>query len=242
MKEVNLGFLTQRPIDGKEICHEVFRGFDRFAPNLTPKRMSVEGLKAIELDSDSYLEQAYDFWGHASEIGGIQWQGERNGIEGAVGLNDSPLHSWMSMATSLSFVDASELQNIFLEWCRITTPDYAYLHAFSDAELKRGAYEELMPVRRGVLTPDVEEMDPFYAWMTLLGEPYVALLGRDTILSSPVFQVTEFAAGYFLLQLTDKMEALESSYDEICETREALKDHFSRCRPGISLRPNFFSS
>lgn len=66
---------------------------------------------------------------------------------------------------------------------------------------------------------------PDMPWATLFGPEYIALFGRDRLLTAPVYKVEELADDAIYVQLTPDMNDIVASFAQVCESRDRAKRH-----------------
>lgn len=113
--------------------------------------------------------------------------------------------------------------------------DFGYVHLLTEGDVPRGLASEA--VRRA--SPDRLHYDLFVTthllrrylpqvfWATVLGDPYVRLFGRSTLLSAPAYQVEELPDGAVYIQLSESPLDLRSRFAEVDAVRCAVETHLN---------------
>ena len=72
------------------------------------------------------------------------------------------------------------------------------------------------------------------SWGTVLGPPYLALIGADRVRMAPAVRVTELAPDRFYLQLTERPSDVDADPDGFAAAREWVISTWARTclRPG----------
>ena len=77
-----------------------------------------------------------------------------------------------------------------------------------------------MPFGRGLNLHDLKRGLPSLPWACVLGSEYVELLGRERILSTPLYSVAEIPGGLWL-QLSERIDDGERDYESYSALRRS---------------------
>ncbi len=127
---------------------------------------------------------------------------------------------------------------------------FSYIHQPCMAEIEvgkaNGTMIGLMPGRKdlalGLSSHALRRYIPNLYWLTVFGKPYVELFGRESLLSSPVFRVSELETGCIALQLTPDIHDIHADYDAFDELRRQVKGHLNSnafFQPNMRLRHRY---
>ena len=114
--------------------------------------------------------------------------------------------------------------------------DIGFFHGFTESERQHLHEREL------VMNTDRAGKNWFYsvpsrrlrfglpdlAWVNIFGSVYIKHFGRERLLSSPAFRVTEIYQDVVLLQLVDDYDKIATDWPSFNRTREAVIDHLGR--------------
>jgi hypothetical protein len=171
-------------------------------------------------------ESAATFWAEPS----VFWRGAgRPRCDGSIyrrAYPDDP-HSHLDLVTDA--LPGPEGPALLRELARRFAADYGHLHALTTAEqqpLVAGGVHDFNGAPRLYVTPwTLRRWLPALYWATVLGPPYVALLGPQRIRTTPAYQVSELAPDRFYLQLTAQLSDVEDAPTAFRAARAAAVAH-----------------
>lgn len=140
----------------------------------------------------------------------------------------NPPHSRIALSLPISAVGQDEVLQLLAGVSQLVHADFALAHILTDRELERGRKTGTVigPIL-AVTTHNLRRNVPDLYWLTLFGKPYVELLGKETLLSTPAAEVREVGEGV-LLQLTSDVLDLLQKPQEVDRLREKCKDHINQ--------------
>jgi hypothetical protein len=77
-------------------------------------------------------------------------------------------------------------------------------------------------------SPKLMKCLPDLLWLTVFGRPYIALFGREKLLSTPAREVKELQNGAVVVKLTDLLGDDMASWENFKVVRDRCKDHLGR--------------
>lgn len=172
-------------------------------------------------------------------------------VDGAVlsAYGPAPLHGMLSLAADSRAVDPDDVVRFLLTASSSLDADFGFVHLPTEQEApfysKLLVQERLDPASgryaMAVTTHTIERWLPDLFWGTVLGVPYVQLIGRDPLLRTPVFRAQELATGAVYLQLTGSPLDLASDFEEVAGVRKRARGHLdeaasARGRRGLFAR------
>lgn len=196
-------------------CRDLFRLLGESATELVPVRYG----KTEPLRKPFSVPSMAEDWDDA-----IFWRGTRPGSSGRFWpRNRFHPHDIVYLEVKgAKWCDA--LVAVQSHWATHFSTYFGYVHAVDDEHVKLSEYRtRIMPLGQGLTWQDMQPRLPCVAWSMWFGDEFAAKVGRNKLLSAPVFQVKESEAG-ISLQLTESIDILKD-YPSYRAHRDALVRH-----------------
>lgn len=211
---------------------------DKYIMGNTSKRVGI-----IYEDIDKFLENNWGFVTHTVEYDNIihsstylehfelfrakkpKYRGRlcRGGIGGRIA------HSALSLnirAAGLREKDVAILEAFIRACLKLSTPDFARIQFYTgkeELESCRGKEPKTTLVGRQLSKKCLPDLYNVSIW----GRPYVELLGKERLLSTPCFKVEELPDGMVWMQLSENVFDINGCWEEIKEERERARVHLN---------------
>lgn len=218
---LTIGLLTPKSLDSKadglrlleilscqgaQFCPEFYGNFE---PLRTP----------FDLHNPASALEAWEYpflWKRRKSVksDGSVWMANR-GCHGAIYIN--------AQEKGVNWSQVFE----FMRTCVATFGcDFGYAHLTSEAELGDSSvpYETLHPIRIGVTTHDLRKGIPLLCWMTILGAPYLDLMGRDCLRRTSLGVVEAYPDDSVCIRLSENPTDMRTDYAKITRVRKALME------------------
>lgn len=136
-------------------------------------------------------------------------------------------HANIHLTVELEEVEQQALVNYLKKSSVDLRADFALLdvHTPSYSEFARISGSAKYSDRIYVTTHGLRHWLPDIFWGTVFGPPYVALFGKDKLLSAPVAVAEQISDDMIYIQLTDRLADVASDPVDMAERRKAFKDH-----------------
>lgn len=211
-----LGQFFTEPLDNKEGCHALFDAIGSVSEVLMPLQYG----KAEPLRNPFSVDAIASEWGRA-----IFWKGKKPASLGRFWPRGpfSPHDTVYLDVTDGKWGNVLvDLQELLVE--RLSTY-FGYVHIVDKAHAHLPEYEKrIMPIGQGLPWRVMERRLPCVAWSMWFGPEYVQKIGRDKLLSAPVYRVTE-SASCIHMQITESAQLLIDDYPAYRAYRNALVAH-----------------
>lgn len=213
---VVLGQLFTTSLDNDECCRCLFDAIRSADKSLVPSKYG----KTEPLRTPFSIDAIANDWGRA-----IFWKGNKPASlgrfwpRGPFSPHDTVYfdvtgEKWSSVLVGLQELLAERLTTYF-----------GYVHIVDKAHAYLPEYEKrIMPIGQGLPWRAMEKRLPCVAWSMWFGPEYVQKIGREKLLSSPVYRVAESAAGIHM-QITESAQLLIDDYPAYRVHRDALVAH-----------------
>jgi hypothetical protein len=222
MLDIDLGILSKIISFTRNDKEIILRQICEYLPEFTPQKYGY-GAKYSNIFELDNIESALDFWDLEGEF---YWRRLKPKVEGSIHTDYAAIHSSIFLNASCKpLLDLTKLVKYFLEASLCFSSDFSYLHLFSKQELEVQDYEMCMPFRQGVVTHQLRRYLPNLCWANIFGTSYIELFGRETLLSTPAFLVSEISKNIIYLQLTEDIYDLKTNYLEVDGVRQKAKRH-----------------
>ena len=211
-----LGQFFVTPLDNEEGCRGLFDVIGSVSASLMPLRYG----KTEPLRTPFSVDAIASEWNDA-----IFWKGKKPASAG----NFWPRNRFHP-ANDIVYYDASTklvgvLADLQARWAERFATYFGYVHVVADAHVHLPEYEKrIMPFGQGLAWHEMEKRLPCVAWSMWFGPEYVQKIGRDKLLSAPVYRVVESAAGIHM-QITESAQLLIDDYPAYRIHRDALVAH-----------------
>lgn len=241
MKErLVVGLLTPRSLDDAASAVRFLELLTRTAPDLSPEFYG------------NFEPVATPF--HAIEAVVASWKPpflwkRRTGAkaDGAVWFGNPGNHSAMYVRAKAGRQPEEQAVTLVQAGATALSADFAYVHLLTGVETKspRVSYDMWYPIDIGVTSHDLRKGIPNVCWAMVLGPPYVRMIGRDRLLSTPCFGSKALSDEHVYLQVTATIEDLRRDFEGFEELRQRLKEEigeevFARVELGsASAVPDF---
>ena len=222
MKRITvLGFLTTQNMESKEAGKKLFEIIYKKASSFMPQKYD-NGEPIERRFNYSQLDEVLSIWENgflwkrsSPMASGSFWLGSTHGLHNAVYLS----------IEGLKF-NTKELMLLLTEGSKLFNSTIGYIHRIYEEELLDLEFykNQVMPFSQGVTTHDLKKGLPGICWMMYFGEPYITLIGREKLLSSPVYRSEDLKPG-IVLQLTESINTPEEDYEAFKSIREKVILH-----------------
>lgn len=221
MKEdIEIGVLTRTDLLARSRSLEMIRMLRLEAPLLLGRYGNHEPLQ-WRID-DREPEKVLDHWEDP-----FLWFSRKPRIQGSIWKGSSDRHSSLRISLDSSHFRLQSViafvENLSLRF----SADYGYLHCFSRKEEKENP-EMVQILRVGPTTHHLRKGIPELTVLTMLGKPYIDLIGHKSIDSAPVHEVRHPGEGLVSLHLVENPLSLRTDFDGFHQVRERAKDHLGR--------------
>jgi len=211
-----LGQFFETPLDNESSCRALFGTINRVSESLMPLRYG----KTEPLRKLFSVDAIVGDWNDATF-----WKRKKPSCEG----NYWPRNHFQPHDIIYYDVSGRRWADALIElqarWAETFPTYFGYVHLVADAHLHLPEYgKRIMPFGQGLAWRDMEKRLPCVAWSMLFGPAYVQQIGRDKLLSAPVYRVIEGKAG-ICLQLTESVEILVNDFSAYRHERDALIGH-----------------
>ncbi len=168
------------------------------------------------------------------------WKRSKPPLEGSLFSAWRPnfLHSCVTASARDAVKDQGWLTTYLDHTARRLDSDYAVLHVLGKFDILRGGHQGSGVLTAGSLKPwDISLFPtthqlfiglPDVYWSTVLGRPYVALIGRERLLSCPDADVAEYPYGGIRVTSRLPIHAARTQPDEFEAWRERVREHIGR--------------
>ena len=222
--EIVINLLTPLALDDCRWGDRILQALVAEMPALTPAKYGNHTPLSHDYDVDMPLQRETWRWP-------FTWKSRSPLSEGTIWpqLHDRPGHANVVLRTLQSHkLDCTQLSRVLQVWAAMLRPDIAFIDFETEAELaRRQAQGRALPQSQSWTPHQLRRALPDLAWTTIFGPPYVALIGRDRLLSAPVHRVIE-DAGLIHLQLSPDILDLERDPQALSTIREGAIDHLGR--------------
>ncbi len=165
---------------------------------------------------------------------GLFWKRKNPDLQGQLWRSWRPdLHS--SLVVELESGDPEKLRmdRLLGDASNLLGAHFAFMHVLNPAEIiqtrMNGTIGCLNPAKQeyylSVTSHDLKRYVPNLYWATVFGEPYVDLVGRERMLSSPAPIVKELPYGGIYIQLSDSISDMLKAYERLDAIRQNVKMH-----------------
>ena len=141
-----------------------------------------------------------------------------------------PSHSVIHLEFESERVDHDRLCDLIRELGQTFRADFAFLHAITEFDLQNkfaGHVHVVGPKTFMFLTTHIlRRYLPDLFWLSVFGEPYIELFGRDCLLTTPAFDI-ESKEGVIAIQLTKALEDCLVSPMKVQRSRHLAKTHLN---------------
>jgi hypothetical protein len=79
-----------------------------------------------------------------------------------------------------------------------------------------------------ISSKDLQNRVPDLFWVTVFGEPYVEMFGRERLLSAPAYETQLLTSGIVMLQLSEVLTDVENDPSKVNATRSRIKTHLGQ--------------
>jgi len=196
----------------------ILRTIIRYLPELAPEYYNSFEPVNLKFD-DRNIESALDCWGSS-----FLWKRKKPAIWGNAGIGSShprrPFHSSLSIHAKPEHVKSDKLAGFVQAFAGTFKPDLAVVHVFTKPELesKRTFYLSSFIMRENL---------PNLYWLTVFGAPYVALFGRERLLSTPAAKAQALGGECISIQLTEDLMDCRREPDRVEAARTLAKRHLN---------------
>lgn len=143
------------------------------------------------------------------------------------------LHSTWILRADADAANQAELIEFLKAASVALRADFGCLHLLTSFELERGRASKVVSaldkkgtkLRFMVASKDLQERIPDLFWATVLGSPYVDLLGRDRLLSAPAYLAESLRSATVLLQMTERLSDVGERTDVFNDARSRVRAH-----------------
>jgi hypothetical protein len=222
MLDIEIGILSKNISFTREDKDILLRQIFEYLPEFSPQKYGDGERYRFKFDSEN-IDDALDFW---DKTDNFYWKRIKPKSEGSFHSNHPIIHSRIYLNGQYTrSLDSTKLVRYLHEVSISMSTDFSYLHLFSDQELDNESYEMLSPFRHGVITYELRKYLPNLCWANIFGSSYIELFGRDILLSTPAYLVSEIAENTIYLQLTEDIYDLKTNYAEVDAVRQKAKKH-----------------
>jgi len=211
-----LGQFFTASMDNEVNCRGLFDTINGVSPSLMPLKYG----KTEPLRQAFTVDAIVGDWNDA-----IFWKGKKPASEGHYWPRDrfSSYDVVYYDVSNKSWHDALvELQS---RWAKRFATYFGYVHVVADAHVHLPEYgKRIMPYGQGLAWHAMEKRLPCIAWSMWFGPEYVQKIGREKLLSAPVYRVTESIAGIHM-QVTESAQLLIDDYAAYRPLRDAVLEH-----------------
>lgn len=104
-------------------------------------------------------------------------------------------------------------------------PDFAMIDSYVDAYRDVGVLNQAAPYASGFIfaTHTLRKWLPDFFWGTVFGPAYVRLIGKERLLSAPVFKAIDLGEELVYLQLTESIDDIYFNFEKVQQIREKVK-------------------
>jgi hypothetical protein len=216
MMHTALGQFFTAPMGNDVSCRALFDIINGVSPSLMPlKYGKTEPLRQVFI-----VDAIADEWNDA-----IFWKGKKPESLGSYSPHDRfHPHDIVRYAVT-GGKWTTILADLQARWAERFATYFGYVHVVADAHVYLPEYgKRIMPFGQGLAWHEMEKRLPCVAWSMWFGPEYVQKIGRDKLLSAPVYRVVESAAGIHL-QITESAQLLIDDYPAYRVHRDALVAH-----------------
>ena len=140
--------------------------------------------------------------------------------------SDWPKHGWLVLDGLNFHVAASSIVSFLERAANALVADFGVAHMVAPHEIESGqASKTVMDGNLGVTTHQLRKYIPDLYWVTVFGEPYVELFGKERLLSVPAYLVKELDYGGVWIQLCESPLEFVSDYERVNRSRQQAKEH-----------------
>jgi hypothetical protein len=230
MGEIFVVILTRENLQSDEFGRSFIKTLSNTIPELTPDFYG--NWEPIRNPFNPYNEDAIlSFWKYP-----FLWEKKKPKSIGCFFMVPNLRNPHNAIIFSIkNIINLEELIKLFLIWCGIMKPDFACITKLTDYEIDSEKGRDVL----GLLNPQkmvytfhmsghtLKKYIPDVYWLTVFGQPYVSLFGKDKLLSAPAFSVSELDNSAIMIQLSENLDDLEHRTEEIGKARSIIKTHLN---------------
>jgi hypothetical protein len=143
------------------------------------------------------------------------------------------LHSMLDLSFAAGAVTQEDLLNFLSAASVRFAADFGCLHLLTPREIDRGRASKVAHAldRKKtrfffeITSKDLQQRIPDLFWTTVFGTPYVELLGKERLLSAPVFEAQALSNGAVILQSTPQLSDVRQNQESFDRVRSEVKAH-----------------
>lgn len=226
MSGIRIGILSPHNLMEKQWGEKFFDYLENKASEWMPEKFgNWEPLKNTYTKGET--QRLLDSWDDP-----FLWIHKKPRVAGSVWM-DRPdkhfRHSCIYIEPSKQAANEKRVINIVRELSMLFEADLSYLHYLTDNEFNLDTANEIYaPFDAGFTTLRIRNYLPNLPWTTFFGPPYVKLIGRDKLLTTPAHLVEQINEFCIYVQLTERLTDFKRNYKKANEQREMAKDHLGR--------------
>lgn len=218
----NASVLTTKDLkDGEEFA-EILKIIRDYSPELVTGRWGIVEPLEHQLTPESLDEVK------AVKNPPLIWRSGRRRFEGSIWRGSSDRHSNVALSSSSSR-HITVIGDLTLALSRRFSADFAFAHILTDSERADDENRNLwQPLHSGISTHTLREGLPAPACITIWGEPYAELFGRDRLLDIPAGRVEKCDPGLVVLRLSELNAAGDLDYAKFSRARNEVMNYLGR--------------
>ena len=226
-KKLCIEILTRLPLSSAEDGRNILQLWAERLPTYLPERFG----NWEPVDREFQLKETESILRHWRR----PFLATRNlpAMESAVWMRKQGLiqHSAWSLSFGAGEVDIVSLVQFVTKACCQLKADFGCLTLLTDQEIELGLSNGTITkldkrgtrFNFGIYSHQLQSYVPDFYWLTVLGEPYVAMFGRENLLSLPIARAEKLDENMVALQLTKSIEDIRNSI-EFSKIKERVKD------------------
>ncbi len=152
------------------------------------------------------------------------WKRKKPSVTGTVFFGSShprrPIHTSLLIQAKPEIIDSQKLSQFVRVFSQTFRPDIGLVHVRPKSEMESGMTFKMS-------TFVLKESLPDLYWVTVFGNPYVKLFGKERLLSTPTSVVNELDDGLVYIQLTNNLMDIRKTPERVEQAREAAKKHLN---------------
>ena len=238
--KVTLNILTpysfEHEEEGKAFLHFLVKSY----PEMVPQKYNYVDPVKFNFDVND-IDTALAGWKN-----GFLWKRKMPDLDGSLWKPSRPdLHGWLTMDLVSGDPEQARMDRFLKDASSFLNADFGFLHVLNPIEIaktrKNGTIGCISPKRQeyqiDVTSHDLHKFVPNLFWATVFGEPYVNMVGRERMLSSPAPVVEELPYGGIYIQLSESISDMLTDYERVDKVRQRVKDHLNN---NIFFEPDAF--
>ena len=248
-EEIYIQLLTPLPLTSRDEGKRVLELWETFLPSYLPD--SCGNYEPIDQPFDLHHRDAIlDHW---------KWpflaKKEKPRMESSIWMRKGGMvqHAAWKFVFRFGETDVRTLAGFVEAAAKELEVDFGCLTMLTQSEIAAGRHNgTVMPLDRkgtrfnfGITSQDVQRCIPDVYWLTIFGQPYVKMFGKDKLLCAPAHRVEAVSDALVLVQLTPTLEDTRNEEAAFATAKGKLKSFlgetafYDSARHGMNMLPNF---